>query len=183
MNTPITSFGKASRSAIRAVALACAGLVLVAPAAQAAGHGFGGFHGGGHFARGGHFGPGFRGGWGPGFVLGGLGLGIGLGLGSYYYGAPYYVTDPNYVVVNPPVVYSDPQPVATPVPSYTPAPSSSTAPEPVIYPRNGQSAAKMQTDHQQCDQWAGSQRGASGDANVYARGLAACMDARGYTVR
>ncbi|WP_278534087.1 hypothetical protein [Delftia acidovorans] len=36
---------------------------------------------------------------------------------------------------------------------------------------------------QACQQWAMAQPGAEVDAGVQQRGLAACMDARGYTVR
>ena len=157
------------RSAVRTLALACASLALCA-GAQAQAHGQ---RGGGHFAHGGistgHFHGGFRGGprWGyrgggwP--VWGGVGLGIGFGLGSYYYGAPWYVTSPDYVVVDPPVGYANPQPV--------------------IYPRQGQSAAQIDADSDACSQWAGAQPNATVDPSVFRRAISACMDARGYTVR
>lgn len=154
----------AVRTALRALAVATA-LLAMGTAAQAQGNGFRGGHfahgGGPGFVHGGHFGPryGFRGG--PGLVWGGLGLGLGLGLAGYY-GSPWYA-DRDYVVVNPPVVYGEPQPV--------------------IYPRNGQDAARIDADSNACSQWAGAQPNATVDARVFRRGIAACMDARGYTVR
>lgn len=124
----------------------------------------------GHW-HGGHFGPGYGHRYpGSGFIWGGVGLGIGLGLGSYY-AVPWYV-EPDYVVVDPGVTYG----VARPVP----APA---APQPLIYPRNGQTAAQMQADSDACSQWAGAQPNATVDASVFRRGISACMDARGYTLR
>jgi hypothetical protein len=168
--------GRSGKTVVRTLALACAALVMVAPAAQAQGHGGFGHHGGGWGGRG--------------LLWGGVGLGLGLGLGSYYYGAPYYAYPaypaysayPGYVVAEPPIVYSDTQPVqVAPVPAQQVPQYSSS--EPVIYPRNGQSAAKTESDHEQCSAWAGSQRGATTDPSVFNRGVAACLDARGYTVR
>ena len=165
----------AGRTALRALAVACASLALLG-GAQAQVHGSRGGHGGGHFVHGG--GPGFvhGGHYGPRF-WGGVGLGLGLGWAGYY-GSPWYV-DPGYVVVGPPVVYSYPQPV----PAMTPVPAPQSAPQPVIYPRNGQTAAKTDSDGNACSEWAGAQPNATTDASVFHRGFAACMDARGYTVR
>ena len=171
---------RSTTTAARALTIAFASLALVG-GAQAQGHGGG--HGGGHSARGGggwghgggHYG-GRHGGWGggPGWVWGGLGLGLGLGLAGYY-ASPWYV-EPGYVYADPPVVYTDPQPVPRAV---APVPSSG----PVVYPRSGQTAAKTDADSDACSQWAGAQRNATADASVFQRGFAACMDARGYTVR
>ncbi|OYU46148.1 MAG: hypothetical protein CFE44_03725 [Burkholderiales bacterium PBB4] len=54
---------------------------------------------------------------------------------------------------------------------------------PITYPRNGQSAAENARDIDECNQWANAQVGAAGNASVFQRGFAACMDGRGYTVR
>jgi len=61
--------------------------------------------------------------------------------------------------------------------------SAPPAPDPVIYPRNGQSAEQTEADRQQCNTWATTQPQAVADAAVFQRSVAACMDARGYTVR
>ncbi|MEP7101899.1 MAG: hypothetical protein ABI781_15420 [Burkholderiales bacterium] len=175
MNISLKTAGKA---AVCTLAIACASL---APVAQAQSRGGGGHfaHGGGHggYHGGGHYAPryGYRRG-GSGWIWGGVGLGLGLGLASYYNGYPYYYGDPGYVVVDPPVVYDNPQPVYN-----QPVPARSS--QPVIYPRNGQSAAKTDADASACSEWAGKQPNASGDQSVFQRGIAACMDARGYTVR
>jgi len=172
---------------LRAILIALASLAL-ATGAHAQHHGgfgggnHGGYHGGDHGGyrgegRGeGHWGGhgGYRGG--PGWVWGGLGLGLGLGLASYYNSYPYYYDNPSYVVAAPPIVYDNPQPIYS-----QPVPARSS--QPVIYPRNGQSAAKTDADADACSEWAGKQPNASTDASVFQRGIAACMDARGYTVR
>ena len=189
-NTP-KSAGKAI---VTTLAVACATLALTG-VAQAQSHGG---RGGGHYAHGGgggwhggggHYAPRYRGGYGRGgngWVWGGVGLGLGLGIGSYYnsypyYGSyPYYDRDPGYVVVDPPVVYDAPPTVySRPVPARV----YSTVAQPVIYPRNGQSAAKMDADANACSQWSGQQPNATTDGSVFQRGTQACMDARGYTVR
>lgn len=63
------------------------------------------------------------------------------------------------------------------------APAAPSAPDPVIYPRNGQTAEQTETDRQQCNTWATTQPQAVADAAVFQRAVAACMDGRGYTVR
>jgi len=104
------------------------------------------------------------------------GVGIGFGLGTLYYGAPWY---PGYVAV--------PAYPAYPVyPAYPAAPSEPIAkmpPDPVIYPRNGQSAAQLESDRQDCNRWAMTQPSAVADASVFHRATIACMEGRGYTVR
>ena len=119
----------------------------------------------------------------------GLGLGIGLAATSPY----YYDSGPNVVYVNPPVyyppapVYATPAPVyATPPPVYAPpaAPAATAAsPEPIFYPRNGQNAARVEADRQECNRWATTQHNAMADASVFQRATLACMDGRGYTAR
>jgi hypothetical protein len=165
MNTPRSKY-------LRGLVLACASLAMIGTA-EAQGHGFGG----GHFAHGGSgfHGGGFRGG--RGCCFGGIGLGVGLGVGlglAGYYGYPWYY--PGYVVVDPGVTYIQSQPVPV-------APQQSSYGQPVIYPRNGQSAAQMDADSNSCSEWAGKQPNAAADQNVFRRGIAACMDARGYTLR
>jgi len=165
----------------RNAVLACAAVALTATGAQAQGRHFGG-SGGSHFVH-----PGFHGGHGyggprhgyfrgPGWGWGGLGLGVALGWGlsSYYYPYP----GEGYVVVEPPVVYDSPRPVPL-VGEPGPAPSL----PPVIYPRNGQDAARIESDSDACSEWAGSQPNATRDAGVFRRAVEACMDARGYTLR
>ena len=64
----------------------------------------------------------------------------------------------------------------------------------IAYPRNGQNDQQQSTDKFQCHNWAKGQTGfdptnqsssgASGGAREnYGRAMAACLDARGYTVR
>ena len=179
----------AAKATATTLAITCASLALVtgAQAQSHGGRGGGGhslhaggssWHGGGHYAPryvGGHYRRG-----GNGWVWGGVGLGLGLGLASYYNSYPYYYSDPGYVIVDPPVVYDAPRTVySQPVP----AGAYSSSDQPVIYPRNGQSAAKMDADANACSEWAGRQPNATRDPGVFQRGTQACMDARGYTVR
>jgi hypothetical protein len=167
---------------LAALGLAVAALGTAVPEAQArpagwGGHGGvvrvgGGYHGGYH---GGYYRGGYGGWWGPGVVLGGVALGLGIAaLGSYDYVGPTYVTvaPPPVVVTSPPAVVAAP-----------PAPSAAAMVEPVIYPRNGQSAAQTEADRQDCQRWATTQPRALSDGSVFQRGVFACMDARGYTLR
>lgn len=62
-------------------------------------------------------------------------------------------------------------------------PASVAPVEPIIYPRQAQTAVQMQQDRQECNQWAAQQQGAQSDPSIFGRGFSACMDARGYTVR
>lgn len=93
--------------------------------------------------------------------------------GTYYYyanGIYYAPAGANgYVVVEPPAEAATASPAAVP--------------EPVIYPRNGQNAEQTETDRRECNRWATTQPSAMNDASVFQRAVAACMDARGYTVR
>jgi hypothetical protein len=162
-------------------------------------HGFGGHRGGGHSAYGGHRSYGGHGhGYGASpWFWGVLGLGVGLSAYSHYnspyynspyYNAPYY----NAPVYAGDVYYYDPTPplVETPPAAAAPAPQAqaaatqpATAVEPVIYPRNGQNAAQLDADRQQCAGWAAAQPRALADAGIYQRAVWACMDGRGYTLR
>jgi len=56
-------------------------------------------------------------------------------------------------------------------------------PEPVVYPREGQSAEQTEADRLACNAWAAEQPGAAADPEVFMRAIEACMDGRGYSVR
>jgi len=133
------------------------------------------------------------------------------GVPYYYVNNVYYNWDPannNYVAVDPPPAsaaagYSDDVNAAAAAgpdgggtvdntPSdVAPAAAGSGI---IAYPRNGQSDQQQATDKFQCHTWAKGQTGfdptnqsssgASGGARAnYGRAMAACLDARGYTVR
>jgi hypothetical protein len=98
------------------------------------------------------------------------------GLPYYYANGVYYAAAPGgYAVVAQPPGADTAQPVA--VPPHKPLP------DPIIYPRNAQSAAQTEADRQECNRWATAQPSAMADAEVFQRAVAACMDGRGYTVR
>ncbi len=155
----------------------------------AVGSGHGNWHGGGGVGRWNHGGWGYQGYWGPGAFWGGLGLGLGFGALAYsspyyggYYTYPYpgYIAGPGvaeYVVVDPApgdrIVRSTGQPV----------PAATRAPDPIFYPKNGQTPAKVETDTQECNRWATTQAGAMSDASIFQRATFACMEGRGYAVR
>lgn len=102
----------------------------------------------------------------------------------YYANGVYYATAPGaaYEVVNPPpgVSATQPEPPTANLPA---PPSHKPAPNPVIYPRNGQSAKQTEADKQECNRWATTQAEAMADGEVFARAVAACLEGRGYTVR
>ena len=99
------------------------------------------------------------------------------GLPYYYAGGVYYRAVPEgYMVANPPPEAAPAQVVAAPPP---PAPK----PEPVIYPRNGQSAEQLESDRRECNRWATTQPNAQADSSVFNRAVEACMDGRGYTMK
>lgn len=157
----------------------------------AVGNGHGNWHGGG--GGGWNHGWGHRGYWGPGPFWGGLGLGIGFGALAYsspyyggYYTYPYPYAYPGYVV-GPAVseyVIVDPAPGDRVVRSTgQPVPAATRAPDPIFYPKNGQTQAKVEADTQECNRWATTQAGAMSDASIFQRATFACMEGRGYTVR
>lgn len=95
----------------------------------------------------------------------------------YYANNVYYAPAPGgYRVVNPPQEAERAR-VEAPLPPPKPVP------DPVIYPRNGQSAEQMEQDQRECNRWATTQRDAMSDPSIFQRAVAACMDGRGYTVR
>ena len=106
---------------------------------------------------------------------------------TYYYANGTYYTDvpgEGYTVVAPPPGAEAAQPVTPPAAQAAPQPPKpAPPPEPIIYPRNGQSAAQTETDRVECNRWATTQPAAMADATVFQRAVAACMDGRGYTLR
>jgi len=103
---------------------------------------------------------------------GGVSIGIGVPLYFGHYASPVYAYPAPVLVAAPPVAYAEPQPVPAKAP-----------PEPIFYPRQGQSAAQLEADRQECNRWATTQPAALADASVFHRATLACMDARGYTAR
>lgn len=100
-----------------------------------------------------------------------------IGGAPYYYanGVYYAVVPDGYRVVEPPPRADE----AKPAPVQSPRP----APDPIIYPRNGQSAEQTEADRRECNRWATTQPNAMADASVFQRAVEACLDGRGYTVR
>lgn len=162
--------------------LAITALAPLSAEAQSRHGGRGAYVHGGNYGHGGYGYGAYRHGgvyWGPGLFFGGVALGVGLGAYPYRYGYPGYPGYPVYGVVEPAPVY-----VPVPVQQASPAqPPQRLAPDPVIYPRNGQSAAQIEADRQDCNRWATTLPSAMNDASVFNRATAACMDGHGYTVR
>ena len=124
----------------------------------------------GHQAHQGHPGHWRSGFWG--------GIGLGLGWWPYRYSYPYYdgerFGDPatyGPVFVTP--SRQEPRAVSA-VPS---------APDPVFVARDGQDAARTESDRQACNRWVASQSAALADAEVFHRMSLSCMEGRGYAVR
>jgi hypothetical protein len=117
-----------------------------------------------------------RGGYGGHYRGGGWCCGWGLGVGvatGVLLAAPWYYAPPTTVIVEQP-----PQVAVVP-----PAPPQPARPEPVIYPRNGQTAQQLEADRQECNRWATTQPAALNDSSVFMRAVDACMDGRGYTTK
>jgi hypothetical protein len=91
--------------------------------------------------------------------------------------APLFLPQQVLVVQTPAPVLVDAPPPPAPVAT---APSR---PDPVIYPRNGQSAQQLEADRQDCNRWATTQPQALADSSVFMRAADACMDGRGYTTK
>ena len=151
-------------------------IVFVGPlSGEAHGHGGWYYHGGGWW-------------WAPWAVVGGAAV-----LAAPYYYSPYYpYYSPYYApyYAPPPVVAAPPaygQPGAAP-----PAPAAQDS-RIFIYPRQGQNEQQQSKDQYECHSWARGQTGfdptqpsASADPRrlaEYQHAMAACLDARGYTVR
>ena len=113
---------------------------------------------------------------------------ISVGGGRYWrHGGVYYRPwGPRWVVVAPPIVVGAAVPIVQAVPPEPPPPAvppTPSRPDPVIYPRNGQSAEQTEADRQDCNRWATTQPAALADASVFQRAVEACMDGRGYTMK
>jgi hypothetical protein len=131
------------------------------------------------------------------------------GVPYYYVNNVYYTyntADNGYVATDPPPVagdYSDDvNAAAAAVPdaaaqNATPpdvAPAGGAGAGLIAYPRNGQSDQQQSQDKFECHNWAKGQTGfdptsqsssgaSPGTRSAYGRAMAACLDARGYTVR
>ncbi|MDY0744899.1 DUF6515 family protein [Paucibacter sp. R3-3] len=109
------------------------------------------------------------------------------GVPYYYANGVYYSVysnGPGYVVVQPPAGIDGAQvAVAAPVVAPVAPPPPAAKPDPIIYPRNGQSAAQTEADRQECNRWATTQPSAMNSASVFSRAVEACMDGRGYTMK
>ena len=167
-------------------ALAAAAFVALPIAASAAGGHSGAYHwsgGGGHWnGGGGHWNGGhWYGGW-HGYYYPGWGVTVGLGFGAPWYYPYYYPYYPYYSYYPGYAVSTQGYPVAA-TPGDTVVSNAPSAPEPVVYPRNGQSAEQTEADRRDCDRWAMSQPRAMADASVFQRATIACLEGRGYTVR
>lgn len=100
----------------------------------------------------------------------------------YYAGSPYYYADGVYYAPGSNSGYTVVEaPPGGALVAGTAPPKG--PPEPVLYPRNQQSAEQTERDRQDCNRWATGQPDAVADASVFQRAAAACLDARGYTVR
>jgi hypothetical protein len=131
------------------------------------------------------------------------------GVPYYYVNDVYYnwnAADSNYVAVDPPPAsYSDDVNAAAAAGANAGNGADNTPPDVappagnvgagiIAYPRNGQSDQQQATDKFQCHTWAKAQTGfdptsqasagaGGGSRANYGRAMAACLDARGYTVR
>jgi hypothetical protein len=184
--------------------------ILGSPASQAGGyhggayvvhpgygfHGYYGYHGGYY---GGYYG--YRGFYGPGCCWWGWPGGVFLATLPLYYstwwwnGVPYYYAYNNYYVWNAPAAqYVQVAAPAGLISGGAPAPGSPSSgnEELFAYPKNGQSAEQQARDRQECRDWAATQTaGAPGaiaaatpqSADTNLRAQAACLEARGYSVR
>ncbi|MDQ6684862.1 MAG: hypothetical protein M3Z16_07025 [Pseudomonadota bacterium] len=176
------------KSALVAAALASAALSVTPAQARgnvAVGVSLGSGHHGGYYRGGGYYRRGY---WGPGPFWGGVGIGVGLGTVGYYgrygpywdgYYDPYYDVAPGYVVTTPVVVErvgGEPLRLGQAVPA-------ARAPDPIFYGKNGQSAARTESDRQECNRWATTQSNALNDGSIFQRATYACMEGRGYTVK
>jgi hypothetical protein len=130
------------------------------------------------------------------------------GIPYYYVNNVYYTYDSGqngYIATDPPPVagdYSDDVNAAAAAGADAAPPADNVPPDVaaapnsgiIAYPRNGQSDQQLATDKFQCHAWAKNQTGfdptsqassgaSAGARSAYGRAMAACLDARGYTVR
>jgi hypothetical protein len=181
---------------IRSVAIAICGVAALALTAPASAQ-----YGGAVVVRGGYYGGygyyGYRGWYGGYYPWGWGAVGPGPYFASlpYYYptysygGAPYYYAGNTYFYGSP--VVGQYQIAAQP--AGAPSERRPVWSELVVYPKNGQSQYQQISDRYECYRWAVSQLGydptsAGGgtvrrDLTDYNRAQAACLTARGYSVR
>lgn len=121
--------------------------------------------------------------------VGAVSLSVGGGRYWRHGGVWYRPWGPRWVVVAPPVVYGPPPVIVQERPAVVveegppPVKIPPSKPDPIIYPRNGQSAQQTEFDRQECNRWATTQPSAMADASVFHRAVEACMDGRGYTMK
>jgi len=118
---------------------------------------------------------------------------VSLSVGGGHYwrhgGVWYRPWGPRWVVVAPPVYYGPPpvfvqeRPAVIVEEGPPPVKIPPSRPDPIIYPRNGQTAQQTEADRQECNRWATTQPSAMADASVFYRAVEACMDGRGYTMK
>jgi hypothetical protein len=170
-----------------------------------AGHvGGGGHFSGGYGRYGGGYGGRYGGGW-RGYRGGyggyGWGFGAGLGLGLYFSALPFYYS--TYWWGGIPYYYADDTfytwdgsageyQTVEPPPEIEQQAQAQESIELIAYPKNGQSDQQQAKDKAECRQWAVTQSGyapaaaaqtADPNRGNYLRAQAACLDARGYSVR
>jgi hypothetical protein len=118
--------------------------------------------------------------------VGAVSVSYGGGRYWHHHGVWYRPWGARWVIVAPPVGIMVPVESATLTPEAAAPlalPAVMARPDPVIYPRNGQSAQQTETDRQECNRWATTQPVALADAMVFQRAVEACMDGRGYTLK
>ena len=163
------------RAAAAAVLLACLGTPSQAGVGLSIGLNFpiGHHHQGHHGHRGAVYGS---------LPLGAVSVQIGGGHYWRHGGVYYRPWGPRWMVVAPPVLLGETV-VVQPAQADPPLPVAASRPDPVIYPRNGQSAQQLEADRQECNRWATTQPAALADAGVFHRAVEACMDGRGYSMK
>jgi hypothetical protein len=176
---------------------------------MARGGGHGGYRGGyGGYGRGGYGRGGY--GWGGGYggYYGGYGaLGLGLFFGAlpfaystyWWDGAPYYYADNNYYqwdgAADAYETVAPPAELAAAAGQGAPTTDPATTADLFAYPRSNQSTQQQARDRQECSQWATQQTSTQAATTQpstsavarthsdYLRAEAACLTARGYSVR
>ncbi len=136
----------------------------------------------------GYYGGPAYGGYVPALPAGAVGVSIGGGHYWRHGGTWYRPWGTRFVIVAPPVYYGQPvivqeQPAVVVEQGPPPVKLPPSRPDPIIYPRNGQSAEQTEADRQDCNRWATTQPAAMADASVFHRAVEACMDGRGYTMK
>ena len=97
----------------------------------------------------------------------------------HHHGQWYRPWGPRWVVVVPPPGLALPPPT---VAADAALPTAPTRPDPVVQPRQGQSAEQTEADRRECNRWATTQPAALADAAVFHRVVQGCMDGLGYSL-